>query len=138
MKLLLTTLIQIKTMKQKIKKLCELIDGELSHITNLISFKIGKASDLEERETQYYFDGFNDFNEIANGKPATINVAEIELIRYFMNESKYKDKCLNINEGGGPSEKANHLYIAIKYGAENIDELYDYIFISSELPISLD
>ena len=125
-------------MKQKISKLCDLIDNELNNITELIAFKIGKTSDLENRESKYFFDGFTDFNEIAKGTAETINYVERELIKHFKEVSIHRDKCENEIVGGGPSDKANLLYIAVKCNVNSIDELYDDIFISNELPIELD
>lgn len=123
-------------MKEELQTIIQEIEKELKFRTDFIEFKIGKAEDIEERKFGYTNEGYQYIWEIGYGTPDVITEAEKILIRYFRDESPYKDRCKNMQEGGG-NPKANKLYLAAKPDKLVYDNLLDdYVDIGS-LPINI-
>ena len=81
---------------------------------DISEFKIGKSICAKERFNDEEYSGYYYLSVIAEGNPAQINQAEIDMIDYFMNSSCVKNKCANLHNGGGGNPGATELYIAAK------------------------
>ena len=124
-------------MKEELQTIIQEIEKELKFRTDLIEFKIGKTDDIEDRKFGYKKEGYPYIWEIGYGTSDVITEAEKILIRYFRDESPYKDRCKNEQEGGG-NPKANKLYLAAKPDKLDFDNLLDdYVNIGS-LPIDIE
>ena len=123
-------------MDKELKTIIQEIEKELEHRTDLIEFKIGKTDDIEDRKFGYKNEGYPYIWEIGYGEPVVITEAEKILIRYFRDESPYKDRCRNEQEGGG-NPKADKLYFAAKPDELVYDNLLDDYVDIGPLPINI-
>lgn len=123
-------------MGKAIKTIIQEIEKKLDIREDFIEFKIGKTNNIEERKFGYENEGYPYIWEIGYGEPDVITEAEKILIQYFRDESPYKDRCKNIQEGGG-NPKSNKLYLAVKPNKLDYDNLLDdYVDIGS-LPLNI-
>ena len=106
----------------KIQDLCNLIDQILDEYATVKRFKIGKTDNLENREEDYHEKGYNFIHPLYTGEKEEISQAEKDLIKYFTETSRHKNKCTNKQEGGG-SPDATMLYLAIEKEDASINDL---------------
>lgn len=106
----------------EIQNLCNLIDRILDEYATVKRFKIGKTDNLENREEDYHEDGYNFIHPLYTGEKEEISQAEKDLIKYFTEMSRHKDKCVNEQEGGG-SPDATMLYLAIEMEEVSVKDL---------------
>lgn len=126
-------------MNEKLEEIMIWVEEKLSTFSELKEFKIGKASDCEDRfETDYQKEGYDNYLELAYGSPKAINDGEKFLIGYFRNHPTWKDKCVNKIDGGGGNRNATRLYLVVKYEMNTIDDLYDGLLQEEWKPIKLD
>ena len=116
-------------MNKKLEEIRDWIEEELSSFSELIEFKIGKASDCEERfETYYQPKGYQSYIELATGSPLSVSDGEGTLLDYFLDHPKWKDKCANERNGGGGNPNADHLYLVVDYKVDDINCLDEGLY----------
>lgn len=126
-------------MNKKLEEIRDWIEEELSSFSELIEFKIGKASDCEERfKTYYQPKGYQSYIELATGSPLSVSDGERNLLDYFLDHPKWKDKCANERSGSAGDPNASHLYLTVKCKMKSIDDLYDELFQEEWEPKKLD
>lgn len=108
-------------MDPQLKQLIPVIEKRLWE-DDISEFKIGKSKCAKERFNDDEYSGYYYLSVIAEGNPAQINQAEIDMIDYFMSTSCVKSKCANLHNGGGGNLEAIELYIAAKSSKLNYQE----------------
>ena len=100
-------------MDPQLEQLIPVIEKRLGE-DDISEFKIGKSKCAKKRFNDDEYSGYYYLSVIAEGNPAQINQAEIDMIDYFMSTSCVKSKCANLHNGGGGNPEATELYIAAK------------------------
>ena len=59
----------------------------------------------------------------SEGNPDVIGQLEYDLIEYFRNSQEFRHLCCNEGAGNEGNDRANMLYIAIRYNVREINEL---------------
>lgn len=125
-------------MEKALETIIQEIEKKLKFRTDFIEFKIGKTDDLDERRDKYRSEGYYYLWEIGCGTSSDINMAEKTLIEYFRDESPYRKRCKNKNDGGGGNPNANKLYLAVKPEKYEFEDLFDDSFEIGTLPIHIE
>ena len=115
----------------ELKILYNQIEKFLDDYTAIEKFKIGKTENVEDREDDYYIDGYNFVFPLCSGEKDSISQTEKDLIKYFTETSRHKEKCENEQQGGG-SPNADTLYIAVKIKDPSVNDLNIKEYISDK------